>query len=305
MANIEYTYDSILNQRNQEGGGSEYRPPPRKPIEGVVVIKLPKMPDIRLPSTDIDFESQLKLPDALSSENVDQKLGLENSGNNKKNIYEGSQVIINSDRIVMNSRSNYLMLFGGAGVALASPGPVNIDSEASITLFGEDGLFLGVPNKGNEWKKTTKEANKAKATPNDAYEPLVLGLKLVDILEDILFILQTARLVGTTTDVYFDQPTQHNFQNIVARLPEMLSTYAYIDGVSHEAPLDPPEPPKDYFVPMTTLQGRFKEVSGATDPVYPGMQSKNAGGAVDTIPGGDLAGFFEPGADPHKDGPLK
>lgn len=49
-------------------------------------------------------------------------------------IFEGAQIIINSDRVVLNSKKHQLMLFSGADLYLNSLGRTAIDSDESIFL---------------------------------------------------------------------------------------------------------------------------------------------------------------------------
>ena len=92
------------------------------------------------------------------------------------------------------------MVFGKKGVAIASPTRVNIDAGESITLgaYGNSGgLFIGLPNTGLAYEKTNQKqlntigTTKGHPTLDQEYEPLVLGIKLANILEDLLFILKS------------------------------------------------------------------------------------------------------------------
>lgn len=184
-------------------------------------------------------------------------LDIKPGGGGKVNNYGiGSQVLINSDRIIFNARLNYLMLFGEEGVAISSPGNVNIDADDAITLYGEDGLYLGVPGKGDTTGKITK-APKTKADPtlDNDYEPVPLGSKLVGVLEDILVTLKNATILTPTGKAYFREDVMQDLRGIQARLPEILSTNVFIDGVSHEAPDAGPSFVTDSTEPSTNVTG--------------------------------------------------
>ncbi len=166
---------------------------------------------------------------AGESAEVNNLLSIKSGAGGKVNDFAGSQILLNSDRIVINTRSNYLMLFGGAGVSIASPNSVHIDSDSDVTLFGEEGVFLGLPNKGEA----------SKSTGDQDYEPLVLGDKLANLMEDLIVALRNATILTPAGSGFFKEDTLHALAQLQARLPEMLSTYAFVDGKSHE-PADPP-----------------------------------------------------------------
>jgi hypothetical protein len=190
------------------------------------------------------------------------------------------------------------MLFGHQGVAISSPGSVNIDAEDSITIYSGDGLFLGVPGSVsgsiNDVRKSTDTAKlpktKADPTPDYEYEPVVLGTKLANLIEDLLVILKNATLLTPVGKGYFREDVMYELACLQARIPEMLSTYAYIDGYSHEGVDTPaPEPPKTVTEPPTTLvgtvTGTFTGTTGAIDP--------NAPSNVITNPLADQPDFFD------------
>ena len=254
---------------------------------GQVTIEVPQLPPIQFPMEDYTYESNI----AGQVQDLNKLLDLKDGGGGKKNNYAGSQVLINSDRIIMNSRTNYLMLFGQAGVAISSQGNVNIDAEDAVTIYGEDGLFLGVPGKG-EAKGNKEKAPKTKAEPtlDNDYEPLVLGTKLANLLEDLLIVLKNATLLTPVGKGYFREDVMYEFASLQARIPEMLSTFGYIDGISHEAVDPAPEPPKTVTEPPTTLTGTvtgtFTGTTSGVDPNAPSTQITN--------PLANQPDFFEP-----------
>jgi len=151
----------------------------------------------------------------------------------------GGSIFLNGDRIILNAKSDFSMLFGQKGVAIASPERVNIDAGQSITLFTPESLFLGLPNRGqstNKLQKTQGELGDTKGdpTPDYAYEPMVLGVKLANLLEDLVTAVSDGDLVSGLSNASWQPSTIAEFQLLANRLPEILSTYAYVDGVSHE-----------------------------------------------------------------------
>ena len=77
--------------------------------------------------------------------------------------YAGSQIIINSDRVVLNSKTDHIMLSSAKSVSLSALESVNIDTKEHII-----------------------DANSIKLGSKDATESLMLGDKTVDLLGNIL-----------------------------------------------------------------------------------------------------------------------
>lgn len=271
------TYDS-LKQKIESGGGLNI--PPGEVSSGVLAgtltgtvnIQVPPLPKINFQMEDLTYGTTVTSTEL----DVNTVLSLEGKDRKTNNYSAGSQVLINSSRIILNSKEDYLMLFGNKGVALASPGSVNIDADDSITLFGETGLFLGVPNKGNPTKDVAVALPKDKGdpTPNQEYEPLVLGIKLANLLEDLLIVIKNATILTPVGKGYFREDVMYELASLQARLPEMLSTYAYVDGISHSQPDPKPEKPKKVTEPPTSITGTVTgTVTGVVtelDPNTPG-----------------------------------
>lgn len=291
---MKLTYDQLKQTLESNGGlglNSQGGVPPGTPIQGTftgtVTIDVPQLPKIEFPMEDFSYKSTI----AGTGVNLNKVLSLKGSdGGVKTNDYAGSQLLINSDRIIVNSRTNYLMLFGQQGVALSSQGSVNIDADDSVTIFGGDGLFLGVPAQGTG-DKGNQKAPKTKADPtlDFEYEPVVLGTKLANLIEDLLVILKNATLLTPVGKGYFREDVMYELASLQARIPEILSTYAYVDGISHEGVDPAPEPPKTVTEPPTTLvgtvTGTFTGTTGAIDP--------NAPSNVITNPLADQPDFFD------------
>ena len=79
------------------------------------------------------------------------------------NQYAGSQIIINSDRVILNSKTDHIMLSSAKSVSLNAVDSVNIDTKEHIV--DADSILLG---------------------SKDATEHLMLGDKTVDMLGKIL-----------------------------------------------------------------------------------------------------------------------
>ena len=254
--------------------------------------------------TDTTFDSTITATAADPS--VTQQLGIDDSG---KNTYTpsaaGGSLLLNGDRVIINAKEDYAMLFGQKGVAIASPNQVNIDSQKTITLFGHDRVFMGIPNRGGEQKKATtrtKSPSVGHPTQDELYEPWVLGLKVANLIEDLIVTLENAKVATPTGDGVFQPTTTAEFELIKTRIPEILSNYAYVDGISHE-PIDmdrlkavlAARTSAVDFVAPTTLTGTVTGV--AIFPNGPGTPVNPI-----TSPLAELPGFYQtPNTPPYGD----
>ena len=210
---------------------------------------------------------------------INSLLHLKDGNNAKQNNHGGSQILINSDRLIFNARTNYLMLFGQEGIAISSQGNVNIDADDAVTIYGEDGVFIGVPGKGQSLAEgggnTKAPSTKADPTIDNDYEPLVLGNKLVNVIEDLLIILKNATILTPSGKAYFRDDTMYELAAIQSRLPEMLSTYAYIDGLSHEGVDPAPTPPTSTAQQPTNTTSTAVTTNTTAQPNTPSNALKN------------------------------
>lgn len=241
---------------------------------------------------------------------VEGLLGIDTQKNNIYTGAVGGSAIINSDRVLINANNDFAMLFGEKGVALASPKKVNIDAGESVTIFGRSEVYLGLPAKGIIDNKAKKAVNRkppktvGDQTPDEYYEPMVLGLKMINIIEDLIVTIQNAEIAGPTGNGVFQPSTLAEFELLKVRLPEMLSSYAYIDGLTHQ-PVDDDRlaivkaakkkavdfvPPRQ-LTGTVTGTGTFGGAAGSPPPANPV-----------TSPFAELEGFYEtPSADPYGD----
>jgi hypothetical protein len=80
--------------------------------------------------------------------------------------YTSPQAILNSDRIILNSKKDEVMIFAKTNIELNTKNTINLNSDTSVHLNTET-ILLG---KGNE---------------DSNFEPLLLGNKTVDLLLDL------------------------------------------------------------------------------------------------------------------------
>jgi hypothetical protein len=214
---------------------------------------IPGNPQLDFAMQDLEYSSTI----GRETNDVSKLLALIKDSRGFTNNYgNSSQVLINTDRIILNTKRDYLMLFGEAGVAISSKNPVNIDSDSSFTVAASDGIFLGVPNNGEPYDldNQKKPTTKGEPTTDQEYEPVPLGIKLANLLEDLFVILKNARIVTPMGLAYFREDTQYDMANLQARLPEMLSSLVFVDGISHEAADAAPAPPTTITNSTGTIQ---------------------------------------------------
>ena len=90
--------------------------------------------------------------------------------------YLGEQIIINSGRVILNSKDDSVFLFGKKAIGFSSAGTINFDADESV-IVNAPKIYLGI----------------------GAEEPLVRGTQLTIMLGDILEALRvlSAQLDGT------------------------------------------------------------------------------------------------------------
>lgn len=164
-----------------------------------------------------------------------KSLGLLSTGGSVINDSNEPSYIVNARRVIINSQSDPTMICGSEGVAITSPKQVSIDSDDRVILHGLEGVYLGIPNKGNEIPDQLAATieNKKGVSPDYNYEPLVLGLKLQDLLEELVQVIKNITVKCPGGEGYIREDAQWDLLDIQSRLPEILSTYAYVDGYSH------------------------------------------------------------------------
>ena len=292
---MKYTYADILAKVIAAG---DLFAQSTTTLSGTYEIDLKPYQDAVLKLDFKDFKDQSlqnTITATAANPGVDLLLGINKQGigDSLSDTNHGS-VIMDSERVVINAKDDFAFLLGSTGVALGSPNRVNIDSGQSITLFAHDKLLLGVPNRGLPIKSTAQvaagETTKGDPTLDQEYEPLVLGIKLANLLEDILFFLKKADLVSGISPVRFQPSTLAEFAMLANRIPEMLSTYAYVDGFSHEE------------INQSTLN-QLKEAQKKAKNYTPPTQITGSVTGVATVgpgPGGDYSNIGGPGFEPMK-----
>ena len=252
---------NLVVEAGANGEAGNYQPPPppqasQTQATGATVQSSETGSVFGIPMSDYLYQSGVTIPDAQYTNNT-LKVGLDALGlaqNNSSIVNDAgngeSSILINSDRVIINSRSSHTIIAGADGVALTSPTKVNIDADESVTIFGAEGIYLGVPNKGKQPEafppadltanidafvdKTTGKKLKSYPSQDAPYEPMVLGLKLVNWLDDLLVIIKNMQILTNTGLATPREDAQWDFIALQERLKELVSDYIYIDGFSHE-----------------------------------------------------------------------
>ena len=127
-----------------------------------------------------------------------------------------------------------------------------------------------------------------------------LGLKLINFLEDLIVTIENSEIAGPLGNGVFQPSSLAEFELLKTRLPELISNYGYIDGLSHETVdqkrlstvLAAKEKAKDY-VPPRTLTGTVTGTLGGSPPGAPGPPPNPV-----TNPLAEIPGFYDTPASP-------
>jgi hypothetical protein len=147
-----------------------------------------------------------------------------------------NQILISSDRVNINSDSNNINISSHQNLYLASGKNLAISTNEDMIIESRN-IFLG-KEAFNRFKETD-EKKKRKKLP----EPLILGQKLADLLNDLVDILSTMHFlnpVGTPTPMFdstmtptADSPNpalnRKSFSDIKAAIESIKSYYHFIE----------------------------------------------------------------------------
>ena len=128
--------------------------------------------------------------------------------------YLGEQIIINSGRVILNSKDDSVFLFGKKAIGFSSAGTINFDADEAI-IVNAPKLYLGL----------------------GATEPLVKGTQLTIMLDDILDALRVlaAQLSGAqdskgasiTNVIVASDSLKNSVGRIKSRLKDITSKQNY------------------------------------------------------------------------------
>ena len=97
------------------------------------------------------------------------------------NTYQGNQVIINSDRLIFNAKQDAILLYSDKAIGFVTKGNFHFDTSTKDAKFivNSPEIYLGLSN-----------ITKGKL----ASQPAVLGHRLENLLEDILFLIENVTI---------------------------------------------------------------------------------------------------------------
>lgn len=99
--------------------------------------------------------------------------------------YTGAQMFLSSDRLVLNSKNNEISLFSNTQINLSSLNDITVDSETSIRMTANNMVSISSP--------------KIFIGSENANEPLVLGNKLVQFLNEFVAVFSSVPAAVITT----------------------------------------------------------------------------------------------------------
>jgi hypothetical protein len=128
--------------------------------------------------------------------------------------YLGEQIIINSGRVILNSKDDSVFLFSKKAIGFSSAGTINFDADDAI-IINTPKLYLGI----------------------DAKEPLVKGTQLTIMLDDILDALrvlavqlsgaQDSKGASITNIITASDSLNNSVGRIKSRLKDIISKQNY------------------------------------------------------------------------------
>lgn len=99
--------------------------------------------------------------------------------------YTGTQMFLNSDRLILNSKKSEISLFANTQINLSSLKEITIDSETFIGITANNTVSISSP--------------KIFIGSGNASEPMVLGNKLAEFLDELLGIFTNSPFAVTTS----------------------------------------------------------------------------------------------------------
>lgn len=139
------------------------------------------------------------------------------------NEYTGAQIFVNSDRVIINSKSNEISLFAKKEINLSAVQSITIDSGKSVMITAIKDIELSTPedivlnarsvviNSPNDIVQGTSgnyiiSGKKIfiGASSNDTTQPMVLGGELATWLTKLVNTLSTATVITSTGPAFFN-----------------------------------------------------------------------------------------------------
>lgn len=155
--------------------------------------------DINKDSSSIYLTHDQRIPLTKGSKNQDSYEG------EFPSIFDGKQIILNSDRIVLNARSKEVFLLSNTSIGLSTNGGINLDATNSITMNSPK-IKFGL----------------------NAEQPVARGDDLVGVLEDLISAI-TKMTHPTPSGVSGPPSNTLEFESIGRRLKGILSDISFTE----------------------------------------------------------------------------
>ena len=134
-------------------------------------------------------------------------------------IYQGKQVIINSDRLLFNAKNDSILLFSDKAIGFSTNGSFHFDTtnlDENKFVVNSPNIYLGLNNDGN--------------FPT---EPAVLGDKMEILIEDILDMVD-GLIDDITTKIIFISGIPGTPGGLCANAPMLATRRREIEGLKNQ-----------------------------------------------------------------------
>lgn len=134
-------------------------------------------------------------------------------------IYQGKQVIINSDRLLFNAKNDSILLFSDKAIGFSTNGSFHFDttnSDENKFVVNSPNIYLGLNDDGN--------------FPT---EPAVLGDKMEILIEDILDMVD-GLIDDITTKIIFISGIPGTPGGLCANAPMLTTRRREIEGLKNQ-----------------------------------------------------------------------
>ena len=134
-------------------------------------------------------------------------------------IYQGKQVIINSDRLLFNAKNDSILLFSDKAIGFSTNGSFHFDTtnlDENKFVVNSPNIYLGLNNDGN--------------FPT---EPAVLGDKMEILIEDILDMVD-GLIDDITTKIIFISGIPGTPGGLCANAPMLTTRRREIEGLKNQ-----------------------------------------------------------------------
>jgi co-chaperonin GroES (HSP10) len=151
------------------------------------------------------------------------------SKNSPPDIYDGKQIILSSDRIVFNAKKNEVIVMSNKGIHNTSNKNFSVDSGDAVLINSKNNVEITSKNRQivlTSSNETILNAPHIYLGEKNANEPLVLGNKVVKLLDDLI----TAILTATYPTAGGPSGTAINstdFNRIKSKITDILSKQNY------------------------------------------------------------------------------